>query len=167
MHAEVRSIKYPVSEYTRGLPCETTSYSSKQHACLKLYRAIGPGQLQCIQQNNWSAFPARLPGQPFFCPLSNKSTAQAIASQWNVQRSGAGFVVEFVVSTSFLSDIPMDELAGDGGYEYRIPAQKMDAFNESLIGPIKMVNAYFSNRQTPAMALPIYHMQSKQRVALM
>lgn len=167
MHTEVRSVKYPRNVYTCALPYGTPAHSPKQHSRLKLYRAIGPGQLQCIQQNNWSAFPARLPGQPFFCPLSNKSTAQAIASQWNVQRSGAGFVVEFVVSASFLSDIPMDELAGDGGYEYRIPAEKMDVFNRHLIGPIKMVNAYFSNRQASVMALPIHHTQSSHCLALM
>ncbi len=164
MYAEAMSYTHP--SLTRGFrPALLAPMETK--ACIKLYRAMGPGQLLCIQKSNWRAFPARLPDQAFFYPLSNLALAQNIARQWNQQRSGAGFVVEFSVNARFLQAYQKDELAGGEGYEYRIPAQDMDALNAQLVGPIKVVDACFSPQADRTLVLsPTATHVSTRKVAL-
>ena len=126
---------------------------------VKLYRAMGPGQLLSIQKSNWQSLPARLPDQAFFYPLTSLSLARNIARQWNLQRSGAGFVVEFSVNSRFLKTYPKDELVGGEGYEYLIPAHDMDELNTQLIGPIHLVDAFFSEIASKTLAASATHKQ--------
>src|SRR5262249_45901094 len=60
-----------------------------------LYRPVGPAELELIAASGWKAFPPRLPDQPIFYPVLNEQYAAQIAEQWNVPRSGAGYVTEF------------------------------------------------------------------------
>lgn len=126
---------------------------------VKLYRAMGPGQLLNIQKSNWKSLPARLPNQAFFYPLTSLTLARNIARQWNLQRSGAGFVVEFSVNSRFLKTYPKDELAGGEGYEYLIPAHDMDELNTQLIGPIHVVDAFFQEIVSKTHAASTTHKQ--------
>ena len=41
----------------------------------KLYRSVGPQELELIRQANFAAFPPRLPEQPIFYPVLNLEIA--------------------------------------------------------------------------------------------
>jgi hypothetical protein len=55
-----------------------------------LYRPIGPRELELLEAVGWKRWPPRLPGQPFFYPVSNEQYATEIASKWNVAERWRG-----------------------------------------------------------------------------
>lgn len=59
---------------------------------MKLWRPVGPKELELIQDSGWLKFPPRLPEQPIFYPVCNMEYAELIAKNWNVKDSGAGYV---------------------------------------------------------------------------
>ena len=67
-----------------------------------LWRPTGPGELALVEASGWREWPPRLPGQPIFYPVLNEEYAAKIARDWNVPRSGAGYVTRFQVLRSFL-----------------------------------------------------------------
>ena len=50
-----------------------------------LYRPVGTKELQLIEQNNFTAFPPRLPEQLIFYPVTNEAYAAQIARDWNAK----------------------------------------------------------------------------------
>ncbi len=62
-----------------------------------MYRPTGPEELELLRRTGFSRWPPRLSEQPIFYPVTNAEYASEIASQWNVQQSGAGFVTRFRV----------------------------------------------------------------------
>ncbi len=72
------------------------------------------------------AFPPRLPEQPIFYPVLSEEYAVKIVRDWNVPASGSGYVTRF-------------EVRGSAHLEYWIPAEEITAFNEAIVGGIKVV----------------------------
>jgi hypothetical protein len=61
-----------------------------------LWRPTGPEELELVSASGWRRWP------PIFYPVLNKEYAAKIARDWNVPRSGAGYVTRFRVRRSFL-----------------------------------------------------------------
>ncbi len=107
-----------------------------------LYRPVGPKELQLIRASGDTAFPPRLPEQPIFYPVLTEAYATQIARDWNVPRSGAGYVTRFAVRTSFLRRFDMHTVGSSQHQEYWIPAEDLAALNRNIVGRIEVVAAF-------------------------
>ncbi len=88
------------------------------------------------------AFPPRLPDQPIFYPVLSEEYAVKIARDWNVPASGSGFVTRFQVRRSFLDNYSVQKAGGSAHSEYWIPAEDLAAFNEAIVGEIRVVSEF-------------------------
>ena len=104
-----------------------------------LWRPVGPRELELIRKANMRAFPPRLPDQPIFYPVLSEEYAVKIARDWNVPASGSGFVTRFEVQRTFLDKYKIQKAGGSAHLEYWIPAEDLVAFNEAIVGEIKVV----------------------------
>lgn len=108
----------------------------------RLYRPVGPKELELIRETESTKFPPRLLGQPIFYPVLNFDYAERIARDWNVRDSGYGAVTSFWVRLDFLHHYEVHQVGGPTSREYWIPAADLDAFNASIVGPIEVVHEY-------------------------
>ena len=109
---------------------------------ITLFRPVGPEELELIKKSGWKRFPPRLPEQPIFYPVLSEEYACKIAEDWNVKASGIGYVLEFYVKESFLSQYPIQTVGGNSHQEYWIPAEELEAFNDALLGKIWKIKTY-------------------------
>jgi hypothetical protein len=110
-----------------------------------LYRPVGPKELALIRESGFRAFPPRLPEQPIFYPVLNEAYATQIARDWNsksAQNGNAGFVTRFEVRAAFLAGYKVEVVGDRTHQEYWIPAEDLDAFNASIVGPIEVIAEY-------------------------
>lgn len=115
-----------------------TSGKPRVPEVITLYRAVGPKELELIKKLEWRAFPPRLPEQPIFYPVLSEDYAIAIARDWNVPESGAGYVTRFTVSASFLERYEFQRVGSDLHMEYWIPAEELEDFNSAIVGLIEV-----------------------------
>lgn len=106
---------------------------------IELWRPVGPEELALIQGMSMKGFPPRLPDQPIFYPVLSEAYAVKIARDWNVPRSGKGFVTRFRVLKSFLDRYEVREVGGQAHAEYWIPAEDLREFNAAIVGTIEVV----------------------------
>jgi len=104
-----------------------------------LWRPVGPRELKLIRESGMRAFPPRLPEQPIFYPVLSEEYAVKIARDWNVPASGSGYVTRFEVRRNFLENYTVQKAGGSAHSEYWIPAEELPAFNEKIVGEIKIV----------------------------
>jgi hypothetical protein len=109
---------------------------------ITLYRPVGPQELDLIRDSGWRRFPPRLPEQPIFYPVVTEEYAHAIARDWNVPSSGAGYVLRFAVDASFLRRYLPQQVGGAVHQEYWIPAEELEDFNDHIAGPIELIASY-------------------------
>ena len=112
---------------------------------MTLYRPVGPKELALIRASGFRAFPPRLPEQPIFYPVLNEAYAIQIARDWNsksAQNGNVGFVTRFAVRAAFLADYQVETVGSRMHQEYWIPAEQLDAFNASIVGPIEVIGEY-------------------------
>lgn len=110
-----------------------------------LYRPIGPKELALIGESGYRAFPPRLPEQPIFYPVLNEPYAAQIARDWNsksTQNGNLGFVTRFEVLASFLARYAVETVGSRQHQELWVPAEDLDDFNASIVGPIEVIAAY-------------------------
>lgn len=107
-----------------------------------LWRPIGPEELDLIKASGMKAFPPRLPDQPIFYPVLSEDYAIKIAHDWNVPRSGSGFVLQFEVLASYLACHAVQEAGGRAHLEYWIPAEEIDDFNAAIVGEIALTKSF-------------------------
>ena len=62
-----------------------------------------------------------------------------IARDWNVRRSGTGYVTRFQVRRSFLDRYEVHQVGGQTILEYWIPAEDLAALNASIVGKIELI----------------------------
>lgn len=110
----------------------------------RLYRPVGPKELQLIRETGSTKFPPRLAEQPSFYPVLNFAYAERIARDWNVRDSGYGAVTSFWVTRDFLRSYEVHQVGGPTAREYWIPAGEVDAFNAAIVGSIDVVREYRS-----------------------
>lgn len=103
-----------------------------------LWRPVGPAELALIHASGMCEFPPRLPDQPIFYPVLSEAYAIGIARDWNVPRSGKGYVTRFRVRKKFLDGYEAKQVGGREHLEYWIPADDLPAFNRAIVGLIEV-----------------------------
>ena len=108
------------------------------------YRPVGANELRLIAESDYSAFPPRLPGQPIFYPVLNEQYATEIARDWNAKNSQSqvGYVTRFAVRTSYLPQFTVQKVGSAQHLEYWIPAEKLDEFNQNIVGEIEIISEF-------------------------
>ena len=107
-----------------------------------LFRPVGPGQLQCIIESGWAAFPERKTRQRYFYPMLHESFAKRVASDWDVRNSGVGYVTRFKVKRAFLESYPVYIVGGPEHREYRIESSMLEHLNKNIVGKIEVIAVY-------------------------
>lgn len=109
-----------------------------------LYRPVGEKELALIRASGFTAFPPRLPEQPFFYPVLNEAYAVKIARDWNTRYNAerCGYVTRFGVSADFLARYEVKTVGGSEHQEYWIPAEDLEQFNRNIVGRIEVIAEY-------------------------
>jgi len=111
---------------------------------MKLWRPVGFTELGLIYDLKMRGFPPRLPEQPIFYPVLNSDYAVQIARDWNTQEpTGAGYVTEFDLPDSFISQFERKIVGGSEHEEFWIPADRVAELNQLLLQPINVVAGFF------------------------
>lgn len=113
-----------------------------------LFRPVGEKELQLIAASRFKEFPPRLYWQPIFYPVLNQAYAEQIAYEWNTkdESSGyAGYVTAFDLSEGFLEKYSIQNVGGDIHNELWVPAEKLEEFNQNIIGEIRVVKSFFGD----------------------
>lgn len=104
-------------------------------------------ELDLIREAGMRAFPPRLPDQPIFYPVTNQHYAEQIARDWNTkdERSGyTGYVLSFGVDADYLKQFPAKQVGDREHTEYWIPAERLEEFNQHIIGKIEILAVHRS-----------------------
>lgn len=106
-----------------------------------LFRPVGPQELRLIEQSDFSEFPPRLEGQPYFYPVQNEEYAKQIARDWNATNPaiGAGFVTRFCVRSEYLARFEIKTVGSSIHKEFWIPAEQLAEFNQNIVGKIEVI----------------------------
>ncbi len=118
-----------------------------------LYRPVGLKEMELISTSNYSQFHPRLNWQPIFYPVMNQQYAEQIAKEWNTvdEFSGhCGIVTAFDVDENYLSQFEIQNVGDKTHNEFWIPSDEMKTFNDSIIGEIRIVNAFFGEKYKPS-----------------
>ncbi len=109
-----------------------------------LYRPVGTKELELIGKSGYRAFPPRLPEQPIFYPVLHEKYAVEIASGWNVtyQDDHKGYVTKFEVDDGYCAQFEVHCVGRRDHEELWIPAEKLEEFNEHIIGKIDVIHAF-------------------------
>jgi hypothetical protein len=107
-----------------------------------LFRPVGPLELQLVRESGWREWPARLPEQPIFYPVTSREYAVEIASRWNVQESGSGFVTRFEVQRSFMDRYAVHQVGASHHTEWWIPAEDLEQLNANIVGKIEVIDEF-------------------------
>lgn len=108
-----------------------------------LYRPVGPDELRLLEQSGWRRWPPRLPGQPIFYPVTNEEYAVEIASRWNVDESGSGYVTRFEVRAEFMERFEVQCVGASRHTEWWIPAEQLEELNDNIVGTIDVIREFF------------------------
>lgn len=101
-----------------------------------LWRPTGPEEMELVRAGGSRRWPPRLAEQPIFYPVLNEQYATKIARDWNVPASGVGYVTRFDVEVEYLSQFPVRQAGGRDILEYWIPAERLEEFNDHIVGNI-------------------------------
>ena len=110
-----------------------------------LYRPVGKVELALIAASDYRKFPPRLPHQPIFYPVLNIEYARKIARDWNTEDEASGYegyVLQFCVQRSFLNEFEPKVVGDSSHVEYWIPSDRLEEFNEFIVGTIAVVEKY-------------------------
>ncbi|MGJ8559455.1 MAG: hypothetical protein ACSHX3_04390 [Litorimonas sp.] len=109
-----------------------------------MYRPVGKNELALIEQNGFTAYPPRLPGQPIFYPVLNEGYARQIAKDWNsrINADKEGYVTRFAVHADVASKYKPEIVGAKEHEEIWVPAEDLPAFNNAIIGKIEVIVKY-------------------------
>ncbi len=107
-----------------------------------LYRPVNGKELELIKESGMKKFPPRLPEQPIFYPVTNREYASQITREWNVPAYGDGFVLAFAMNEEYLKNFEVQNVGGEIHNELWVPAEKMNEFNDNIIGEIRIIESY-------------------------
>ena len=116
---------------------------------MTLYRPVGQKELDLINESSFRRFPPRLNWQPIFYPVINQEYAEQIAQRWNTEDefSGyAGYVVAFNLPEDYLKQYPVQNVGGEIHNELWVPSEKLEEFNDNIIGEIRLVKSFFGEK---------------------
>lgn len=104
-----------------------------------LWRPTGRAELALVEASGWRRWPARLPDQPVFYPVTSRAYAERIAREWNVPHSGIGYVTRFAVVAEFMDRYAVHEAGGSQLTEWWVPAEDLEDLNDHIVGQIEVV----------------------------
>ncbi|MBP8006187.1 MAG: ADP-ribosylation/crystallin J1 [Acinetobacter sp.] len=110
-----------------------------------LYRPIGLFEYQLIEKSRFKQFPPRLYWQPIFYPVLNQKYAEKIALDWNTQDQASGYigyVTRFELDDTYLAQFEVHVVGDDFCQELWVPAERLDEFNQQIIGEIEIVKVF-------------------------
>lgn len=107
-----------------------------------LYRPTGPEELELVEKSGFTRWPQRLPEQPIFYPVTNEKYAKEIATRWNINSDGVGFITKFEVKKSFMDQYEVQQVGASYHTEWWIPAEHLDDLNANIVGKIEVVGKY-------------------------
>ena len=107
-----------------------------------MYRPTGPEELELVKKSGYRKWPPRLPEQPIFYPVTNEEYAREIATQWNVNDSGVGFVTRFDVKKEFMSNYEVQQVGAAHHTEWWVPAEELEKLNANIVGKIEVIGEY-------------------------
>ena len=107
------------------------------------YRPIGPQELDKLVQSDYKEWPARLPEQPIFYPVTNEQYTIEI-TRWNVKQFGAGYVTKFEVKKEFMDNYDIHTVGAHYHTEWWIPSEELDKLNANIVGKIEIIGKYES-----------------------
>lgn len=109
-----------------------------------LYRPVGTKELELIKDSGNLRFPPRLAEQPIFYPVLNEKYATEIASQWNVKynEDHKGYVTVFEIEDEYCKKFEVHTVGDDYHQELWVPAEELDAFNQHIIGEIRVISEF-------------------------
>lgn len=110
-----------------------------------LWRPVGQAELALVASSHYKRFPPRLPGQPIFYPVCNEQYAIEITEKWNARDEGVGYVTRFAMTASFLDDYQVEVVGAHHHEEYWIPAERLEDFNDAIVGLIEVIGEYRSD----------------------
>lgn len=114
-----------------------------------LYRPVGLEELLLIFRTGMKRFPPRLPEQPIFYPVLNPGYAAQIAREWNTTSGSlAGYVTEFEIDDAYGNSFPVQQVGAKQHQELWVPAERLEEFNDKIVGRIRIVGAYFGREFT-------------------
>src|SRR5688572_23932478 len=117
-----------------------------------MFRPTGSKELALVAASGWRRWPPRLPGQPFFYPVTNQGYAEQIARDWNAPQSGAGFVTKFSVRREFIGRFETQQVGGGVHVEWWIPSEELEELNDNIVGTIEVVARFPPNAPVPGIA---------------
>ncbi|MCP4157817.1 MAG: hypothetical protein GY757_59455 [bacterium] len=110
-----------------------------------LYRPTGQKEYELVKESGFKKWPARLPEQPLFYPVTNEEYACEIAEKWNTKDkfSGSkGYVTKFRVRKTFIDKYNVEKVGGNIHTELWIPAEELEEMNRNIVGPIEIIKLF-------------------------
>ncbi len=117
---------------------------------ITLYRPVGQKEFDLVKESGFRRFPPRLFWQPIFYPVLNQAYAEQIAKEWNTEDefSGfAGYVLAFDLPEDFIANYPVQNVGGEQHNELWVPAAELDAFNDHIVGEIRLVTTFLGEKR--------------------
>lgn len=116
---------------------------------ITLYRPVGTKELELIANSDYKKFPPRLPDQPIFYPVMNEDYARQIAKDWNsrINEDKQGFVTAFEVLAKHVDKYNREVVGGSTHEEIWVPAEKLNEFNDAIVGGIKVIAKYEKDQE--------------------
>jgi hypothetical protein len=111
-------------------------------ASTELFRPVGREELELLRQAAFKRWPPRLPGQPFFYPVTNERYATEITEKWNLRDRGFGAVTKFRVLSSFMSSYEVQRVGAAYHTEWWVPASQLENLNDHIVGLIEVIREF-------------------------
>lgn len=109
---------------------------------ITLFRPTGPEELELVKESGYTKWPPRLPEQPIFYPVTNEIYAKEIATRWNINSSGIGYVTKFEVKKDFMDKYDIQQVGAPHHTEWWIPAEELEMLNTHIVGLIEVIGKY-------------------------
>lgn len=104
-----------------------------------LFRPVNKAELDLIEASGWKKFPPRFPEQPIFYPVLNIEYARQISIEWNLPFYGAGYILQFEINEDYVKNFEVKNIGNILHKELWIPAEKLEEFNNNIIGKIELI----------------------------
>ncbi len=107
-----------------------------------MFRPTGPEELELVKESGFTKWPPRLPDQPIFYPVTNEQYAKEIATKWNINASGVGYVTRFEVKKTYMAKYSIEQVGGSHHTEWWVPAEELEELNSNIVGKIEVIGEY-------------------------
>ncbi len=146
---QLERLNVPAEVFARLRDQLSMTHDATRHAertsltdLVTLFRPTGPAELDLVRDSGWRRWPPRLPGQPFFYPVTNEQYAAEIAENWNTKDGSTGFVTKFRVRADFMRRYELQLVGATHHTEWWVPAADLEELNDNIVGLIEVVTQY-------------------------